>query len=56
MLFHEQTKTINAKLFHDRVERALSRYCIELERASWNADIWKKFRKKLKAVCKNCGT
>lgn len=53
-VFQEQTKTINAKLFHDRVEMALNSYCANLKREEWNSDIWKKLRQKMNMVCKNC--
>jgi len=53
-VFQEQSKTINAKLFHDQVEIALIKYCENLESEDWNSEIWKKLRKKMNAVCKNC--
>ncbi len=53
-VFQKKTKTINAKLFHDHDEVALNTYCVALESNEWNSDIWKKLRKKMSAVCKNC--
>ena len=55
-VFQEDTKTINAKLFHDQVEEALNNYCSNLERAAWDSKLWRNFRKKMKAVCENCST
>jgi hypothetical protein len=54
VVFQEQSKTINAKLFHDQVEVALNKYCEKLKSEDWNSEIWKKLRKKMNAVCKNC--
>ena len=53
-IFQKQSKTIDAKLFHDEVEVALNKYCKALESEDWNSDIWKKFRNKMNTVCKNC--
>ncbi|MGH8503844.1 MAG: hypothetical protein ACREVE_15540 [Gammaproteobacteria bacterium] len=53
-VFEESTMTINTKLFHDRVENALRRYCDQLEQDAWNSELWKKFRKKMNSVCANC--
>jgi len=53
-VFREDTKTINAKLFHDQVEMALNNYCSDLAGAAWDSKLWWNFRKKMKAVCENC--
>lgn len=53
-VFQEDTKTINAKLFHDQVEKALNSYCNDLAGAAWDSTLWGNFRKKMKAVCENC--
>ena len=53
-VFERRTKTINAKIFHDEVEVSLENYCLSLRNANWNSEIWKNFRKKMKAICKNC--
>ena len=53
-IFEPTTKTVNAKLFHDEIEKSLKNYCTDLQSADWDGDIWKKFREKMKAVCKNC--
>jgi hypothetical protein len=53
-VFRKNTKTINAKLFHDRVEKVLKAYCSALREASWDDRIWVNFRKKMKAVIKTC--
>ncbi len=54
VVFVEKTKTINAKLFHDEVAKSLDVYCKLLEKSEWNSEVWKKLRKKMKVVCKNC--
>lgn len=53
-IFNSETKTINAKLFHDQVAVALVNYCKILEADDWDSEVWKNFRKKLDAICKNC--
>jgi hypothetical protein len=53
-IFTVKTKTINAKLFHDRVAESLDGYCNLLKNSEWNDEAWKKLRQKMKAVCKNC--
>jgi hypothetical protein len=53
-VFSKETKTINAKLFHDEIENSLIHYCTHLENSEWNSDIWKKLRQKMNSVCKNC--
>ena len=53
-IFNGDTKTINAKLFHDQVEISLKKYCKELTTENWDSDVWKNFKKKMKATCKNC--
>ncbi|MEW8440374.1 MAG: hypothetical protein AB2689_19675 [Candidatus Thiodiazotropha taylori] len=53
-VFNEKTKTINAKIFHDEVENSLSSYCDTLQGEAWNSETWKRLRKKMKAVCRNC--
>lgn len=53
-IFDRQTKTINAKLFHDEIETVLSGYCNELRHSDWSTPIWKSLIKKMHSVCKNC--
>ncbi len=53
-LLYPLTKTINATKFYNILEKCLDNYCNELLQAEWNAKIWKNFRKKMKAIIKNC--
>ena len=53
-IFQKKTRTINAKLFHDEIEKVLRNYCDDLQKSDWSAPIWKSFRKKMHSVCKNC--
>tara|TARA_R110002096_G_scaffold177963_2_gene354724 strand:+ start:832 stop:1380 length:549 start_codon:yes stop_codon:yes gene_type:complete len=53
-VFEESEKKINAKLFHDKVEEVLKLYCNDLSQSEWSSKIWVNFRKKMRAVCKNC--
>lgn len=53
-LFDPQSKVVNANLFLEKLQEALGDYCNELREANWNSEIWKKFRKKMKAICDNC--
>lgn len=53
-IFDKETKTINSKKFHDRIENVLIQYCKDLEVKDWNSDLLKNFRKKMKSICDNC--
>jgi len=53
-LFEPTTKTINATLFHDELEKALGRYVETLKQSDWESEIWQNLRKKMNAVLKNC--
>jgi hypothetical protein len=53
-IFDKKTKTINAKKFHDEIEKALSSYCTELQRSDWSASVWEALKRKMHSVCKNC--
>ena len=53
-LFEPTTKTINATLFHDELEKALGRYVETLKQSDWESEIWRNLRKKMDAVLKNC--
>jgi len=53
-IFEDKTRAINAKKFHDQVEKVLKGYCAELRKSDWSASIWESLRKKMHAVCKNC--
>ncbi|MGH7496308.1 MAG: hypothetical protein ACREOO_28480 [bacterium] len=49
-------KTINASLFHNRLEKSVQKYYESLIKATWNDTIWQNLRKKMNAICRNCGT
>jgi hypothetical protein len=53
-IFDSGTKTINATLFHNEMEKCLEYYCSVLEQSDWNSKVWKDFRKKMKAIIANC--
>jgi hypothetical protein len=53
-LFDPTTKTINATLFHDEMERCLSHYCSTLEQSDWNSRVWEDLRRKMKAIIAHC--
>lgn len=50
-----ENKIINATKFQKKLEIILEVYCQQLTDASWNDHIWKMFRFKMNAVCRNCG-
>jgi hypothetical protein len=52
-LFDRATLTIDANVFLEELERCLLEYKKKLEESDWNADVWKKFRKKMRAICDN---
>ena len=54
-LFDPKSKVINATRFLHEMKKSLEGYCNELRGADWNSRIWKNFRKKMKAICDNCG-
>lgn len=53
-LFDKTTRTINAKRFHDEVEKVLTSYCANLQGFDWSTPTWQSFRKKMRNVCENC--
>lgn len=53
-LFAPQTKTINATLFHNEMEKCLHYYCSTLEQEDWNSETWSNLRKKMKAIISHC--
>jgi len=53
-LFDPPSRTINATRFHARLKICLDTYCDALSKASWDDQIWRNLRKKMKAICKNC--
>lgn len=52
-LFDRTSKTINATIFLEEMEKALSDYCNILEETAWDSSPWKNFRKKMKHICTN---
>lgn len=52
-LFDAKNLTIDATRFLTALEGCLSDYRASLKVAEWDAEIWKKFRKKMKQVCLN---
>lgn len=53
-LFDPAKLAINATKFLLAMEKCLNRYFESLRKAGWDADVWNKFRKKMKAVVVNC--
>ena len=52
-LYEESTKTIDATVFLREMKEALGDYCSTLQSESWDSEVWRKFRKKMKDVCNN---
>ena len=55
-LFKREILTINATKFLDEVEKSLRVYSDRLASENWDHELWKNFRKKMTAVCKNTQT
>lgn len=53
-LFDEATLTLNATVFHRKLQRDIEDYAALLRSESWDSERWLNFRKKMKAVCNNC--
>ena len=53
-LFDNQTKTINATRFLDKLEKTLNDYTSELKLEDWDSKKWKNLIKKLNSIIKNC--
>ena len=49
-----ENKTINATKFGIKLEETLNDYKNQLIDSEWDSHIWKKFRKKMKKIIKNC--
>lgn len=47
-------RIIDAKRFTDALRGALDRYRDDLKAASWNDDLWRCLKRKMKQVCVNC--
>lgn len=54
VLFDATKRSVNATEFLRRLGKVLKAYCLELERADWESDVWKACRKKMKAICDAC--
>lgn len=54
-LFDASTRLINATSFLKELERSLEAYCLKLRDSDWGSDLWKNFRRKMDAICRNCG-
>lgn len=52
-LFDAKSLTIDATRFLKALEGCLSDYRSTLKEAEWDADVWNKFRRKMKGVCAN---
>lgn len=46
---------VSACEFAEGLKSVLARYCDDLTQAEWNDPLWQKARKKLQAICRNCG-
>lgn len=53
-IFDGETRTINSYMFAESIEKVLERYKNELEVAEWDSELWDNFRRKMRAVIKNC--
>jgi hypothetical protein len=53
-VFDPKTKTIQATKFLNRLAASLRDYRRVLKKADWNSDPWRKFRRKMSAIIKNC--
>lgn len=53
-LFDRENLIINADVFLGRLKNYLQEYRNELENATWDNEVWKKFREKMNFVIKNC--
>ena len=53
-LFDPATLTINATLFLGCCRGSLEGLCNELKADSWDSELWKNVRMKMKALCDNC--
>ena len=56
-LFSESSgvRRLSASEFGKGVKAALDRYTNDLAHANWKDPVWKKARKKLRDICRNCG-
>ncbi len=53
-LFDNQTKTINATRFLNKLEKTLNKYTSDLKHQDWNSKKWKNLIKKLSSIINNC--
>lgn len=54
--FDEETNTINAFKFSDRIMKSLKDYKICLEREEWDSELWDNLRRKMRKIISNCAT
>jgi hypothetical protein len=52
---HGGVRWVSASEFGKRLQSVLNRYCDDLTMADWTSSQWVNARKKLQAVCGNCG-
>lgn len=56
VLIDIQNSYINPHAFIEQLELSLNKYCQDLKDSEWKHVRWKRFRKKMDAICQNCGT
>ena len=54
LLFDPSGPSINATKFHEALSFEITDYADLLKSSDWNSECWRKFRTKMKAICKNC--
>lgn len=54
LVFDHQTKTINASIFLDKLEKTLQKYTDSLKQQNLNNTIWINLFKKLNSIISNC--
>jgi hypothetical protein len=53
-LFDPSGPTLNATKFHRELQKEIKDYANLLRTESWESERWRKFRKKMHAICNNC--
>ena len=53
-LFDETGLTLNATVFHRKLQREIEDYASLLRSEPWDSERWRNFRKKMKTICENC--
>jgi hypothetical protein len=54
VLFDPRPKTIHATKFLNRLNASLRDYVRALKTTDWKDDLWRKFRRKMNAIIRNC--